>query len=96
MESNKFKRNVDKTDLIIIGTKQQRKKIVDYFPVKIHGKYTSLSDTVRNLNVVFLTLISAFFSTFHNLTNRVSNTNVISAESGVIYLYRLLKQYQLL
>ena len=31
MESSKSKRNVDKTDLIIIGTKQQRIKIVDYF-----------------------------------------------------------------
>ena len=35
MESSKLKLNVDKTDLIIIGTKQQRNKIVDYFQVKM-------------------------------------------------------------
>ena len=33
MESSKLKLNVDKTDIIIIGTKQQQNKIVDYFPV---------------------------------------------------------------
>ena len=53
MKSHKLKRNVKKTDLIIIGTKQQRNKIVDYFPIKILGNDTSLSDTVWNLGVVF-------------------------------------------
>ena len=53
MESSKLKLNVNKTDVIIIGTKQQRNKIVDYFPVKIFGNDTSPSDTVRNLGVVF-------------------------------------------
>ena len=56
MESTKLKRNVDK--IIIIGTKQQRNKIVDYFPVKIHGKYTWLSDTVQNLRVVLICYIT--------------------------------------
>ena len=52
MESSKLKLIVDKTDLFIIGEKQQRNKIVDYFPVKILGNDTSSSDTVRNLGVV--------------------------------------------
>ena len=48
-----WKANADKTDLIIIGTKQQRNKIVDYVPVKILGNNISPSDTVWNLGVVF-------------------------------------------
>ena len=48
-----LKLNVDNTDIIITGTKQQRNKTVDYFPVKILGNDTSPSDTVRNLGVVF-------------------------------------------
>ena len=62
MESSKLKPNVKKTYLIIIGIKQQRNKIVDYFSIKILGSDTSLSDTVQNLGVV---LNSAFISTFY-------------------------------
>ena len=36
-ELSKLKLNVDKTDRIIIGAKQQRNKIVDHFPVTILG-----------------------------------------------------------
>jgi len=53
VESNNLKFNVDTTDLIIIGIKQQRNKIVDYSPVKLRGNDASPSDTVRNLGVVF-------------------------------------------
>jgi len=70
MESNKLKLNVDKTDPIIIGAKQQRNKIVDYLPVKILDNDTSPSDTVRNVGVV----ISAFINTFHKFANNVSYT----------------------
>ena len=42
-----------KPDLVIIGTKQQRNKIVDYFPAKILDNNTSRSETVRNVGVVF-------------------------------------------
>ena len=53
MESSKLKLNPDKTDLIIIGTKQQRNKVINHFPVKLLGSDTFPSDTVRNLGVVF-------------------------------------------
>ena len=57
---------VDQTDLIISGTKQQRNKIVDYFPVNILGKDTSPPDTGRNLGVVFDSNLS-----FHQYISQV-------------------------
>ena len=89
IESSKLKLIVDKTDLIITGTKQQRNKTVDYFPVKILGNDTSPSQTVQNLGVVF-------DRTFQKYANHVSIIYVISVESGIFCLYLLLKQYQLL
>ena len=53
MESSKLKLNPDKTDLIIIGIKQQRNRVISHFPVKLLGSDTFPSDTVRNLGVVF-------------------------------------------
>ena len=53
MESSKLKLNPDKTYLIIIGTKQQRNKVINHFPVKVLGSDTFPSDTVRNLGVIF-------------------------------------------
>ena len=82
MESSKLKLNPDKTDHIIIGTKQQRNRVISQFPVKLLGSDTFPSDTVRNLGVVF------------DSVNPVSILYVISVEFGVTYLYLLLKQYQ--
>ena len=53
MESSKLKLNPDKTNLIIIGTKQQRNRVINHFPVKLLGSDTFPSDTVRNLGVIF-------------------------------------------
>ena len=53
MESSKLKHNPDKTDFIIIGTKQQRNRVINHFPVKLLGSDTFPSDTVRHLGVVF-------------------------------------------
>ena len=52
LESSKLKLNPDKTYLIIIGTKQQRNRVINHFPVKLLGSGTFPSDTVRNLGVV--------------------------------------------
>ena len=51
MESSKLKLNPDKTDLIIIGTKQNR--VISHFPVKLLRIDTFPSNTVHNLGVVF-------------------------------------------
>ena len=53
MESIKLKLNPDKTDLIIIGSKQQRNRVINHFTVKMLGSDTVPSDTVHNLGVVF-------------------------------------------
>ena len=53
MESSKLKLNPDKPNLIISGTKQQRNRVINHFPVKLFGSDTFPSDTVRNLGVVF-------------------------------------------
>ena len=41
----------DKTDLIIIGTKQQQNMVINLPPVNLLGNDTSPSDTVQNLDV---------------------------------------------
>ena len=51
MESSKLKLNPDKTDLIIIGTTQQRNRVISHFPVKLLGSDTFPS--VRSLGIVF-------------------------------------------
>ena len=49
MESSKLKLNPNKTYLIIIGTKQQRNRVINHCPVKLLGSDTITSDRVRNL-----------------------------------------------
>ena len=53
MKSSKLKLNSDKTEFIIIGTKQQRQKLSNHFPVKLLDNDISPSDSVRNLGVIF-------------------------------------------
>ena len=53
MKSSKLKLNSDKTEFIIIGTKQQRHKLSNHFPVKLLENDICPSDSVRNLGVVF-------------------------------------------
>ena len=48
MTSSKLKLNSDKTEFIIIGRKQQRHKLSNYFPVKLLDDDISPSDSVRN------------------------------------------------
>ena len=47
IKSSKLKLNSDKTEFIIIGTKQQRHKLYNQFPVKL------LDNVVRNVGVIF-------------------------------------------
>ena len=54
IKSSKLKLNSDKTEFIIIGTKQQRHKLSTLFPVKLLYNDITPSDSVRNyLGVIF-------------------------------------------
>ena len=53
MKSSKLNLKSDKTEFIIIGTKQQRHKLSNHFPVKLLDNDICPSDSVRNLGVVF-------------------------------------------
>ena len=53
MKSSKLKLNSNKTEFIIIGTKQQRHKLSNHFPFKLLDNDISPSDNVRNLGVIF-------------------------------------------
>ena len=53
MKSSKLKLNSDKTEFISIGTKLQRHKLSNHFPVKLLDNDICPSDSVRNLGVVF-------------------------------------------
>ena len=48
-----LKLNYDKTEFVIIGTKQQRHKLSNHFPVKLLDNDITPSDSVRNLSVIF-------------------------------------------
>ena len=52
-KSSKVKLNSDKTEYINIGTKRQRHKLSNHFPVKLLDNDICPSDSVRNLGVVF-------------------------------------------
>ena len=95
MKSSKLKLNSNKTEFIIIGTKQQRHKLSNHFPVKLLANDISPSDSV--LGVIF----DSDFSSHKHISNKkyashAFTTYVISAEFGVTYLYPLLRQYQIL
>ena len=95
MKSIKLKLNSDKTEFIIIGTKQQRHKLSNHFPVKLLDNDICTSDSVRNLGVVF----DSDFSFHKHVSNDASHaftTYVNSAEFGVTCLYPLLRQYKML
>ena len=53
MSENKLKLNSDKTELILLGTKSQRDKLADRFPVDILGSQIRPTDKARNLGVIF-------------------------------------------
>ena len=97
MKSSKLKLNSDKTEFISIGTKQQRHKLSNHFPVKLLDSDITPSDSVRNLGVIF----DSDFSFHKHVSNTVYASHAfttygISAEFGVTSLYPLLRQYKML
>ena len=53
MFTNKLKLNPEKTEFILIGSKNNRKQLLPHFPTNILGNQVSPAQSVRNLGVVF-------------------------------------------
>ena len=53
MFTNKLKLNPDKTEFILIGSKNNRKQLLPHFPINIPGNQVSPAQSVKNLRVVF-------------------------------------------
>ena len=53
MSANKLKLNPEKTEFILIGSKNNRKQLLTHLLINIFGNQVSPAQTVRNLGVVF-------------------------------------------
>ena len=53
MTGSKLKLNPSKTEFLLIGTKLQREKFLNYFPCLILGQDTNPSTSAKHLGVVF-------------------------------------------
>ena len=53
MFTNTLKLNADKTEFILIGSKNNRKQLLPHFPINILSNQVSLAQSVKNLRVVF-------------------------------------------
>ena len=53
MFTNKLKLNPDKTEFILIGSKNNHKQLLPHFPINILGNQVSPAQSVKNLGVVF-------------------------------------------
>ena len=53
MFTNKLKLNPDKTEFILIGSKNNRKQLSPHFPINILANQVSAAQSVKNLRVVF-------------------------------------------
>ena len=53
MSANKLKLNPEKTEFILIGSKNNRKQLLPHFPINILGNQVSPAQSGRNLGVVF-------------------------------------------
>jgi len=67
MHHTKLKLNPDKTEFILIGSKLQRDKLKDLFPIDLLGNVTTPSNHVKNLGVVF--------DADHSFVKHISNTS---------------------
>ena len=80
----KLKLNSDKTEFIIIGTKQQRHKLSNHFPVQLLDNDRPgpicPSDSVRNLGVVF----DSDFSFHKHVSNNMQLMLLLSYSAAVI------------
>ena len=80
MFANKLKLNPEKTEFILIGSKNNCKQLLPYFPVNILGNQVSPAQSVRNLGVIF----DSNFSFSDNVSQVIKSTRVHARD-----LYRI-------
>ena len=80
MFTNKLKLNPDKTEFILIGSKNNCKQVLPHFPINILGNQVSPAQSVRNLGVVF----DSNFSISDHVSQVIKSTRVHARD-----LYRI-------
>ena len=83
MFTNKLKLNPDKTEFILIGSKNNRKKLLPHFSINILGNQVSPAQSVKNLGVVF---DSNF--TFSDHVSQVIKSTSLRAHARDLYTIR--------
>ena len=69
MAENRLKLNPDKTEFILIGTKQNKEKLSSHLPVDILGNHLHPSQKVKNLGVIF----DSDFSFTHHVSSIIKS-----------------------
>ena len=80
MFTNKLKLNPDKTEFILIGSKNNCKQLLPHFPINIISNQVSPAQSVRNLGVVF----DSNFSFSDHVSQVIKSTRVHARD-----LYRI-------
>ena len=80
MFTNKLDLNPDKTEFILIGSKNNRKQLLPNFLINILGNQVSPAQSVRNLGVVF----DSYFSFSDHVSQVIKSTRVHARD-----LYRI-------
>ena len=80
MSANKLKLNPEKTELILIGSKSNRKQLLPHFLINILGNQVSPAQSIRNLGVV----IDSNFPFSDHVSQVIKSTRVHARE-----LYRI-------
>ena len=80
MSANKLKLNPEKTEFILVGSKNNRKQLLPHFPINILGNQVSPAQSVRNLGVVF----DSNFSFSDHVSQVIKSTRVHARD-----LYRI-------
>ena len=84
MAQSKLELNPSKTEFLI-GSKSQREKFINLFPLAVLYNEMNPADSARNLGV-FLTVVLIFVSTFHSCPVPVFITLEIFNASEKVYL----------
>ena len=72
MSANKLKLNPEKTEFILIGSKNNCKQLFPHFPINILGNQVSPAQSIRNLGVVF----DSNFSCSDHVSQVIKSTTV--------------------